>query len=1010
MTTRRKELSQALAAGSCLIDSSSTPQSNLKSVLLARLNKYYSCLNTASSSVNESSSLEVVQLTIANEALAVIETVQRLVDINPDGLKKENEELLLGTRDLSQLRTLLSITFRWGIEALSMHVVSSLPSTSSATPVGSRIIDLTSTPDDYKYLSDMLDRLLALVFPGGVQERMSVTLITETLLHKHATDLMKPAIILGWLPKSLTTESIVPVDHVRPLIMRLLTILSPAEAIMALGNVMSSINSIVHVRRTCGYLLSKQLLRPEGVRGLCAAVFGDAENIDETQLEKLQHIARVLSTPPSGMKVEEYFSTVAPRILGLLKDENHPAYKRAAAFTLSQMLSVEDSPAAIAVLTSLHGPILRETEKDSGDPQNPHSAADVDDTLTTLTILIANSDPSPNLIQTVLSPVIAVLYAHLYRLDALKTSDPFLKESVQGLLLTWSKIVSLPEAIKALSSILEDSENVSNVNPERLSLFTPEDLKQADESGELEPNSNILNLYPDPRHFVGFLKSINRSDVLSDFFVHLLEAYRNSRKRAEDNPLKTLLYLQMIIQIQTVMSEGSSASEIFKRPTQVLEFVRQALDTPPSLDTSSIKNQERRPQLEIGSNNHLGDDGDPDEGSDSADSDDELPDSERYTADDEMTETAINLLLSLLEANKDLSARTEPSLNDIFSLLEHHALNGPEAVRNVAREARMVMTVRLAGETSVPTNNNSNKTSSDNEARETYQQALKLLQDPILPVRAHGLLLLRQLVSPKSPPLDPALLPAIQEIFFQSVHDDDSYIFLNAVQGLVALVDRTDGAVLKKLVSEYTKGLDSIQGSTMAQQEVDVRVRMGEALSSVIRQCGDALSIHGSVIIPSLWKVIRSSHTPTTLKTSSLSLLADCQGTHSLSLLPYFVDLSEGMNDLLQVEMVTYESRKDEMATGTPAPTIDQNPTSTNPKFPPLRRAALHLLSVLFQGTIRQIYDSSFGISLFSFDLVRRLRITLSYISGTDEDILVRVMAREALEQLNQLEQAAIGL
>jgi len=67
---------------------------------------------------------------------------------------------------------------------------------------------------------------------------------------------------------------------------------------------MSSTSSIPHVRRTCGYLLSKQLLRAEGVRGFCAAVFGDTENVDEIQLEKLQHIANVLSTPPSGMKAE----------------------------------------------------------------------------------------------------------------------------------------------------------------------------------------------------------------------------------------------------------------------------------------------------------------------------------------------------------------------------------------------------------------------------------------------------------------------------------------------------------------------------------------------------------------------------------------------------------------------------------------------------------------------------------------------------------------------------------
>lgn len=48
--------------------------------------------------------------------------------------------------------------------------------------------------------------------------------------------------------------------------------------------------------------MSKQLLRPEGVKGLCAAVFGDSEDADDIQLDKLQHISRVLITVPAGMK------------------------------------------------------------------------------------------------------------------------------------------------------------------------------------------------------------------------------------------------------------------------------------------------------------------------------------------------------------------------------------------------------------------------------------------------------------------------------------------------------------------------------------------------------------------------------------------------------------------------------------------------------------------------------------------------------------------------------------
>lgn len=140
------------------------------------------------------------------------------------------------------------------------------------------------------------------------------------------------------------------------------------------------------------------------------------------------------------------------------------------------------------------------------------------------------------------------------------------------------------------------------------------------------------------------------------------------------------------------------------------------------------------------------------------------------------------------------------------------------------------------------------------KAQETYQKAIKLLQDPILPVRAHGLLLLRQLVNPKLANLqgtsyiDPALIPSIIAIFLQAIQDDDSYMFLNAVQGFSAMVDTFGKDVLKTLITEYSRSLDGLSGSNLTQADVDKRTRVGEALGQVIRRYGSALGIYGSVL------------------------------------------------------------------------------------------------------------------------------------------------------------------
>lgn len=78
--------------------------------------------------------------------------------------------------------------------------------------------------------------------------------------------------------------------------------LPPAQAIAALGGVLSSKpEPSPHTRRISTMLLGKQIIRPSGVNGLYAAVFGEEEAIgDEAPLEKLEHISRVLTTVPPG--------------------------------------------------------------------------------------------------------------------------------------------------------------------------------------------------------------------------------------------------------------------------------------------------------------------------------------------------------------------------------------------------------------------------------------------------------------------------------------------------------------------------------------------------------------------------------------------------------------------------------------------------------------------------------------------------------------------------------------
>jgi len=99
---------------------------------------------------------------------------------------------------------------------------------------------------------------------------------------------------------------------------------------------------------------------------------------------------------------------------------------------------------------------------------------------------------------------------------------------------------------------------------------------------------------------------------------------------------------------------------------------------------------------------------------------------------------------------------------------------------------------------------------------------------------------------------DPALLPAILDIFLNSLTEEDSFLYLNAVQGLSVLVDVFGRQVVRGLLEVYTGGSRRGGGSKIevrevgdgetGQREVDKRLRVGEALVQVVQRAGEALA------------------------------------------------------------------------------------------------------------------------------------------------------------------------
>ena len=199
----------------------------LQSVLSARLSKYYTERGVPEVEYDKTD-LSVIQLQTAKEALFVVRQVHDALTLaETDQSEKgtvQTEIPALGTRDVSHIRTLISIVFKWGTDALLDRVAPNWTTpTSTKAQEPASIVDLTRGPEDYKELCDLTYQLLSIVLPSGHRGQLSESFVANILLTRHLSDVLKPCITLGWLPKALSKPFTPVQDDIRPLTMRLLS-------------------------------------------------------------------------------------------------------------------------------------------------------------------------------------------------------------------------------------------------------------------------------------------------------------------------------------------------------------------------------------------------------------------------------------------------------------------------------------------------------------------------------------------------------------------------------------------------------------------------------------------------------------------------------------------------------------------------------------------------------------------------------------------------------------------
>ncbi|KAI7865081.1 hypothetical protein BDF14DRAFT_1875694 [Spinellus fusiger] len=588
----------------------------------------------------------------------------------------------------------------------------------------------------------------------------------------------------------------------------------------------------VWMRSICGRYLSRILLRPNGIAIVLDFTIGDSDQVQFSQLEKIAKL--IMSVPQQIPSVESYYAIIAPQLLGLLQSVVRASQQKtpkaqAITFVIGRMIIKHTSLTKEYIIDKVVGPLTtywhQEEYYKEGDTLtslttlDPQVIAEEDlkTLLHTLHCIMVGGEPSPLVIQSFLTTLVPIFY-HLYESSIKYKSN--LRETVLDLLTTYFRITSTREIIGDLKRVLLDTVDLSH---SRVAYFAPGPTGGVVLRLRRKVSSNHMSM--DPKIMIEFLGGIGSPDLCGDFFVFLLNEYTAMQTVSQDtDPKSILMMLHLIMGMLDALGP-----EILKKPTQVVAFANNVVTE--YVDRKALQSQSQSQKQSSGVSFHTLANIVSEEDKEAIE---DLQD-DTYTPEDDFESLllAINLLRAVIHENDDLDSQTIQLFESVIEPLKQLEKHDAEVVQASAHEVILAVTTCLSAQR---VSDAHSKLPSMEASKKKYQEAMKALQDDLLPVRAHGIGMLKEMVLSRDPLVSSGSgLDNVLDIFVRLLQDEDSFIYLNAVKGLSALTDIHGNSIIIKLGIFYSND----------EEKLENRLRIGEALLQTVQRCGDALSKYG---------------------------------------------------------------------------------------------------------------------------------------------------------------------
>lgn len=682
--------------------------------------------------------------------------------------------------------------------------------------------------------------------------------------------------------------------------------------------------------------------RSDGLITLIEFVLGLRDN-EEVKVEKFDQVANVVLAKPKLIDTKAYFTRIGDQMYHLLININKPVVSSCVCYVLEKLWVRNQLVVQDFVLQT----IITRFNPPSSDSESTNDVLVTELQLNNnLNVLISltKNNPSASLLSAAFGPILPYVWGYNLYLDQAQKSNV----AVRNTLVSYFTILKAQSAELAYAhldvlakNLLCDGDDgwTFNTGPNDMVEISTRTQQTINTSNELKVGKFLELLDVATKTFVELLDELEEVFVQREF-VFIFKRWLTEGQLRDlvvlDNPFFKLIDLRLLESLGDKFRDS-----LGKSPLEILELAHSFLVV--AVKSASLHG------LQSGKTS-----------SENADSDDETDDENSL----EFVSAALPVLLELISAILSESDPTELNdeclvmLGNVKSRL-HEISRYPSPVSAGAQSLWERISRLLEGDRGEP------KLAHHRQA-ETLKLAITSLNDPLVPIRAHGLHLLRQLIENKD--TDVISLDFVIELHLNQLKDPEPFIYLNVIKGLQQLIHWDE----RKVIPTYTK----IYSATDLTSSLDERLRIGEVLLRYIQDSnelftGDMAKI---VVQGAISLIRREAGAPTvdnTLRNSAMSILGVCCMTNPLGMVHSLDDALDCALGILK-----FERSVDEAV---------------------MRRSAVVLIHDLIVGTSES--------EKLPFPLEYRLPVkqALSYAFDTDNDLLVRDQAKSVLDTIEKL-------